>query len=212
MSTSTDAPVQIPKPERPAPGARMPSLNQLAARINLNPPATSSSSAARPRLAAALLRTGSQASLSSNAASVADSTAVNAPSTRSTSPAALSTSPPHSQSTTPVGDKGEPLTAEGLEKLNEEAQKEENDAAQQDTKKSNFPRGYKNIPSLDAITARLAKARSLSVDGTAKPPEPETIEDPKTPGLRVKAPEHPLEHPWYVVCARVRTASHRAPG
>ena len=57
--------------------------------------------------------------------------------------------------------------------------------------------GYKNIPSLDAITARLAKARSLSIDGSAKPPEPETMEDPKTPGLRVKLPEHPLEHLWY---------------
>lgn len=58
--------------------------------------------------------------------------------------------------------------------------------------------GYKNIPSLDAITARLAKARSLSIDGSSKPPEPETIEDPKTPGLRVQAPEHPLEYPWQV--------------
>ncbi|EKM56392.1 uncharacterized protein PHACADRAFT_253481 [Phanerochaete carnosa HHB-10118-sp] len=198
MSTSTDAPVEIPKPERPTPGARMPSLNQLAARINLNPPATSSSSASRPRLAAALLRTGSQVSLSSNATSVADSTAVNAPSTRSTSPAALSTSPPHSTSHTPVGDKGEPLTAEKLEKLNEEVQQEEVDTAASESKKVNYPRGYKNIPSLDAITARLAKARTLSVDGTAKPPEPETIEDPKTPGLRVKAPEHPLEHPWMI--------------
>lgn len=56
--------------------------------------------------------------------------------------------------------------------------------------------GYKNIPSLDAITARLAKARTLSIDGSAKPPEAETIEDPQTPGLRIKAPEHPLENKW----------------
>ena len=61
-----------------------------------------------------------------------------------------------------------------------------------------MPVGYKNIPSLDAITARLAKARTLSIDGTAKPPEAEIIEDPKTPGLMIKAPEHPLEHPWCV--------------
>jgi len=62
--------------------------------------------------------------------------------------------------------------------------------------------GYKNIPSLDAITARWAKARrsSLSVDGSAMPPEPQMIEDPKTPGLVMKAPEHPLQFPWCVDC------------
>lgn len=57
--------------------------------------------------------------------------------------------------------------------------------------------GYKNIPSLDAITARLAKARAISVDGSAKPPDAEMIEDPKTPGIPMKAPEHPLQFPWY---------------
>ncbi|KDQ53788.1 hypothetical protein JAAARDRAFT_197227 [Jaapia argillacea MUCL 33604] len=39
--------------------------------------------------------------------------------------------------------------------------------------------GYKNIPSLDAITARLAKARTLSIDGSPKLPDAETIEDPR---------------------------------
>lgn len=76
--------------------------------------------------------------------------------------------------------------------------KEESESNDQETKKKNYPRGYKNIPSLDAITAHLAKARTLSVDGTSKPPEPETVEDPKTPGLRMKAPELPLEHPWTI--------------
>jgi translation initiation factor 4E len=43
----------------------------------------------------------------------------------------------------------------------------------------------------------LAKAREkLSIDGTAKPPEPELIEDPKTPGIQIKAPEHPLQYNW----------------
>jgi translation initiation factor 4E len=65
--------------------------------------------------------------------------------------------------------------------------------------KKNVKVGYKNIPSLDAITARLAKARALSVDGTPKPPEPEMIEDPKTPGMHMKAPEHPLQFAWYVI-------------
>jgi len=184
----------------------MPSLNQLAARINLNSNSTNaaSSAALRPRLAASLLRTGSTTSLSSTGtASVADSTAVNVSSTRSTSPATLSTSPPRSNTTTPLGsDKGEQLTAEKLEKLNEETEKQEEadaDATKLAERKSDkAPAGYKNIPSLSAITARLAKTRALSIDGTAKPPEPETIEDPKTPGLRVKAPEHPLEHAWTI--------------
>ncbi|KAI0073242.1 translation initiation factor eIF4e [Panus rudis PR-1116 ss-1] len=186
--------VNAPKPERPAAGVRMPSLNQLAARINLNASPSNASSASRPRLAASLLRTGSQVSLTSSAAaSASDSVAVNAPSTRSTSPAALSTSPPRSNTTTPVGDeKGEKLTTDNLEELNKETEKE----IEAEKKKERVPAGYKNIPSLDAITARLAKTRALSIDGTAKPPEAETIEDPKTPGLRIKAPEHPLEHNW----------------
>lgn len=186
--------LDAPKPERPSAGVRMPSLNQLAARINLNgAQSNNASSALRPRLAASLLRTGSQTSLASSttAASASDSVAVNAPTTRSTSPAALSTSPPRSNTSTPLGsEKGEQLTQDNLEHLNEEVEKEK------ERKKERAPAGYKNIPSLDAITARLAKARQLSVDGTAKPPEAETIEDPKTPGLRIKAPEHPLEHTW----------------
>ena len=57
-------------------------------------------------------------------------------------------------------------------------------------------KGYKNIPSLDAITAHDARTRTLSVDGTAMPPEAESIEDPQTPGVMTKAPEHPLQHSW----------------
>jgi translation initiation factor 4E len=55
----------------------------------------------------------------------------------------------------------------------------------------------KFMPSLETIASRLAKAREkLSIDGTAKPPEPELIEDPKTPGIQIKAPEHPLQYNW----------------
>ncbi|KAI0654918.1 translation initiation factor eIF 4e-like domain-containing protein [Cubamyces menziesii] len=182
-----------PKPERPGPGARMPSLNQLAARIKLDAPSPATAGN-RPRLAASLLRTSSQNSnVSSAAASTSDSVAVNPPSSRSVSPAALSVSPPHSNGSTPQGEPSDPLTSEQLEKLNQEMAKEES----KDPKpKQKMPMGYKNIPSLDAITARLAKARTLSIDGSARPPEAETIEDPKTPGLRIKAPEHPLEHSW----------------
>ncbi|EPT05729.1 hypothetical protein FOMPIDRAFT_48838 [Fomitopsis schrenkii] len=193
-SETTATKIDAPKPERPSSGTRMPSLNQLAARINLNSGSNPASAAARPRLAAALLRTSSQSSLSSTVASTTDSVTVNPPGSRSVSPAALSTSPPGSTSSTPApsdAGSGEKLTSEQLDKLNEETA----DAAAQ-PKKPKMPVGYKNIPSLDAISARLAKARTLSVDGSAKPPDAETIEDPKTPGLRIKAPEHPLENKW----------------
>ena len=63
-------------------------------------------------------------------------------------------------------------------------------------RKQKMPIGYKGVPSLDAITARLVKARTLSIDGSARPPEPETVDDPKTPGVRIKAPEHPLQFSW----------------
>ncbi|KAG6840053.1 hypothetical protein C0991_009317 [Blastosporella zonata] len=176
-------------PPKPAGAGRLPSLNQLAARININPASTPSNnqttSAPRPRLAAFALRTGpgSTASL----ASTNDSTAVNAPSTRSTSPSTLSTSPPSEAGGSDAGS-GDALTTQRVKELNQEPLVE----------KRQVKVGYKNIPSLDAITARLAKTRQLSVDGTAKPPEPEMIEDPKTPGFPMKAPEHPLQYPWTI--------------
>jgi len=58
------------------------------------------------------------------------------------------------------------------------------------------PVGYKNIPSLSAITARMQMHRQLSIDGSMKPPEPETYEDPTTPGIPQKVPEHPLQCSW----------------
>jgi len=89
------------------------------------------------------------------------------------------------------------LTTEKLEKLNEEMGSDTvlKPIVQEPPKKV----GYKNIPSLDAIAGRLAKVRAsqLSIDGSAMPPEPEMIEDPKTPGVPMKAPEHPLQFPWY---------------
>ena len=86
------------------------------------------------------------------------------------------------------GGGGEALTSERLEQLNKE-----NVSIPE---KRSVKVGYKNIPSLDAITARLAKTRTLSIDGTPKPPEPEMIEDPKTPGVPLKIPEHPLQYSW----------------
>ncbi|KAI0707539.1 translation initiation factor eIF 4e-like domain-containing protein [Cerioporus squamosus] len=166
-TTTQDATAKTDE-KRPSAGSRMPSLNQLAARINLNAP-TPTTAGNRPRLAASLLRTSSAAS-------------------NSHPPRHRPRSPPRTSST-PQPEGGESLTTEKVEQLNEETAKE-------DKPRQKMPVGYKNIPSLDAITARLAKARTLSVDGSAKPPDAETIEDPKTPGLMIKAPEHPLEHPW----------------
>ncbi|KAJ2917906.1 hypothetical protein MD484_g2513, partial [Candolleomyces efflorescens] len=184
-----------------APGAgRLPSLNQLAARINPTPSSSSTgSSAPRPRLAASLLRTGSNISLASSAASTNDSIAVNAPTTRSASPAgaqsAEDATPP--KSTTPVPDGGEPLTSDRLEKLNDQ-EGTDGGPAPLPAPTNKFVKGYKNVPSLDAITARMVRTRQLSIDGTAKPPEPELIEDPKTPGVQMKPQEHPLQFAWTI--------------
>lgn len=189
MSSAATDNAQTSKPN----AGRLPSLNQLAARININAsPAAAlannntTTAAPRPRLAAFALRTGSSTSVATN-----DSTAVNVPaSTRSTSPSTISTSSPPGSIASSLDGGGDPLTADKLEKLNQETAVPE---------KKNVKVGYKNIPSLDAITARLAKARALSVDGTPKPPEPQMIEDPKTPGVHMKAPEHPLQFSWYVI-------------
>ena len=194
MST-TDTQEQ-PK-QRPTGSGRLPSLNQLAARINLNNGASSPTNVNppnRPRLAASLLRTGSTTSV--NTIATNDSTAVNAPSTRPASPGSITSATGSAQGSVtddPVEPGDDQLTAEKLEKLDKVAQDPVPVVSMKNTRV-----GYKNIPNLDIIVARLAISRQLSVDGSPKPPEPETIEDPKTPGLRVKAPEHPLEYPWSV--------------
>ncbi|VDB87811.1 unnamed protein product [Peniophora sp. CBMAI 1063] len=191
-TTEPPAPAPVPstdKPERPSAGKRPPSLNELAARLNAgkgDAASAATSGASRPRLAASLLRTGS-ANSTTTTASAADSTTANAPITRSTSPAALSTSPPPGNAEE-GSTGGEPLKKENVDKLD--------DASAPVAKKI---KGYKNIPSLDAITAHYhARNRTLSVDGSPMPPEPEQIEDPKTPGVMTKAPEHPLQFTWTI--------------
>lgn len=192
---------------------RMPSLNELAAKMNINNPTagqgtiTQSSSGARPRLAASFLRTGSTTSINTSAstATTADSMAVNAPSTRSGSPLTVSSGTPPASNRSSYAEpnnttadsppSGEPLTSDKLDQLNKETGSTTG-TIHAPVKLTKV--GYKNIPSLDAITARLAKARTLSVDGSAKPPDAQMIEDPKTPGVPIKAPEHPLQYTWYV--------------
>ncbi|KAH7909383.1 translation initiation factor eIF4e [Hygrophoropsis aurantiaca] len=189
---NTNPPLQAPKP-------RAPSLNQLAARINASPSNLNTPSSSRPRLAASILRTGSTSSLATN-----DSTLVQAPSSvhSSISPAPTPTpSIPEENntadslnSTTDTTD-ADPLTADKLVELNRETSSSSTSRVQ----------GYKNIPTLDAITARLAsaKARSLSIDGTPRPPDPQPqymIDDPSTPGGRIAVPpqEHPLQFTWTI--------------
>ena len=211
-TTTSSSSVPAKKPS----AVRLPSLNQLAARITSNAAAAnggapiqpSTSSAARPRLAASVLRTvaGSGSTTSVNTVtSNADSMAVNVPSTRSTSPAISNASTTTSNAQGDSVSGGEPLTEEKLEKLNQETASADGTvkfavaAAPVATEAPRRKVGYKNIPSLEAITSHLAKARAsqLSVDGSTMPPEPEMIEDPKTPGVPMKAPEHPLQFPWY---------------
>ncbi|KAF8638731.1 hypothetical protein AX16_010454 [Volvariella volvacea WC 439] len=207
-TTTTTSPSSL----KPPGAGRLPSLNQLAAKLNTAGAVTApTSSAPRPRLAAHALRTGSTTSLSTTATN--DSTVVNPPSTRSTSPLSTTTSPQQTSSTptSEVNGSGDALTTEKLEKLNLEnsssnnstpTSTNNNNAASASAPAQPPPHpekrrvGYKNIPSLDAITARLVKTRSLSIDGSAKPPEPEYVEDPKTPGVPIKVPEHPLQFTW----------------
>ncbi|KAF5351123.1 hypothetical protein D9756_008202 [Leucocoprinus leucothites] len=181
-------------PAKPPTAGRLPPLEKLVARMGLNAQSKDSNGdlgklGSRPRLAANALRTGSTTSVASTISTI-DSTAVNVSNTRSASPSALSTSPPHSATRSVDGEGGDPLTSERLDQFNQE-----NAPA---AEKKPIKVGYKNIPSLDAITARLVKARQLSIDGTAKPPEAPMIEDPKTPGVHMKAPEHPLQFPWTI--------------
>lgn len=172
-------------------GARMPpTLDQLAARMsaagNVSAP-SSGQSISRPRLATqVLLRNGSQVSLNSTAASTTDSIAVQPASTRSVSPDSNASSPLSTVPPNTAVSGGDPLTSDRVEKHN----------AEMDKKSSPAPRGYKNIPSLDAITKRITITRQLSVDGSSKPPEPETFEDPATPGIPQKVPENPLQCAW----------------
>ena len=77
---------------------------------------------------------------------------------------------------------GEPLTAKKVESLAQETV-----VMDKPVKRA---KSFKNIPSLDAITAHYACTRTLSVDGSAVPPEAEPIEDPQMPGVMTKPAEH----------------------
>ncbi|EEB95900.1 hypothetical protein MPER_05060, partial [Moniliophthora perniciosa FA553] len=145
------------------------------------------------------LRTSSTTSL--NTTTSADSMSVNPPATRSTSPSALTvnddgaSTPSTTEGMVPPPGGDSTITTDKLERLQAQQDSTTPSPTIQPGKRV---KGYKNIPSLDAITARLVRARTFSIDGSPKPPEPELIEDPKTPGLQMKPPEHPLQHSWTI--------------
>ncbi|KAJ3848346.1 translation initiation factor eIF4e [Lentinula lateritia] len=181
-----------------------------------NAATTNFTAAPRPRLAASILRTTSNASMNSTTR-WNDPVAVNPANLRWIA----------NPNTTPGPEGGESLTVDKLDKLNaitgagsgasiastlarsyytEDSVLTSSGPdgpapplGHRDSKRDKGKppvKGYKNIPSLDAITARLANTRALSIDGTPKPPEPEMIEDPKTPGAHVMKEEHRLQYSW----------------
>ena len=48
------------------------------------------------------------------------------------------------------------------------------------------------------LTGYHARNRTLPVDGSLIPPELGQIQDPKTPGVLIKALKQPLQFCWYV--------------
>ncbi|KAG8822674.1 hypothetical protein FRC18_010969 [Serendipita sp. 400] len=201
---------------RPASGARLPSLTQLAARIAPSAPLQTSSSS-RPRLATSLLRSNSQAStLTASTAHSGDSTAVNPPSTRPVSPTTSEYSTTSgAPSATLDASKTGSAPPEGI-------------PAPIVDREEKLIRGYKNIPSLTAITERMQRAKleaqnaalanpnsngnittivvTPASDGTiatptAVEPKPEPTPEPnQEPSAEQKDPppseEHPLQHTW----------------
>lgn len=167
---------------------------------------TPSSTSSRPRLATSILRSNSQAStLTHQTGYSTDSVAVNPPSTRPVSPTASERSQASGvPSVTPDTSGINSAPPEGI-------------PAPIVDKEEKFIRGYKNIPSLNAITERMRRAKlesdgkdTASGDATIVVTAPEidvatpTAEEPASIAPTQDEPasgEHPLQHTWYVLCA-----------
>lgn len=82
-----------------------------------------------------------------------------------------------------------------------------------ESSKEKAPRGYKNVPSLEAITARMALSRAQSADGPSKETDVDGLKDMKKAttapadledgevedlgeGKQPKDTSHPLQHTW----------------
>lgn len=205
---STPAPPTVTPPQdgsRPN-KTRLPSLDQLAARISANSGSagtTTTTASSRPRLAASLLARTSTTSVNTTSdASIPESTAVQPSSTRDGSPA-RSVSPTESSATStreadaPAPPPGNELTAEHLERLNiSNGENSPSAPAPAAPSNSKAVRGYKNVPSLEAITQRLRLTRQLSIDGTEAPPPLAPVPAAAADKPAEKPKEHPLQHPW----------------
>lgn len=164
----------------------MPSLDQLATKIKPSSATTMSpASGTRPRLATSLLaRSSSSVNTTSSATTAAsgDSTAVNPPDS------------PTSTSATGSGSADEANVVEKLDKL---------DLTDPQRKAA---RGYKNVPSLEAITERFKRKESHGSSSLASTPDRERSKDdllqvppanaPKDKPTVDSSKEHPLQHEW----------------
>ena len=164
------------------------------------PSAPSTTSAGRPRLATSVLRSNSQASTVTTASTIttasaqsADSTAVNPPSTRPVSP----TVSDHSQTSAAI--------SATLDASTTGSAPPDGIPAPIVDKEEKLIRGYKNIPSLNAITERMQRAKAEQAQNAANAGAPAAIvvtqpesgnATPTTEEPKSEPEEHPLQHTW----------------
>ncbi|KAG8928053.1 hypothetical protein FRC02_007416 [Tulasnella sp. 418] len=179
--------------KRPTPG-RLPSLTQLAARISerspssISPSGASPSNLSRPRLPTSLLAR------------------------------TASSSSTKEDGQKPSATDNTPSEALGSLSLDDKHKEEEKSPAGEGHSSSAPPRGYKNVPSLEAITERMAMVRARtaeSASGEPKDSKPKAVteadaesptetkdEDPEEGEISedasegVKEADHPLQHTW----------------
>lgn len=170
----------------------MPSLDQLAARVGPSASAMSPASGNRPRLATSLLARSTSSINSQATAASGDSTAVNPPD----SPTGSITPATDSSTGAVPNDSTDDGVVAALDKL---------DLTDPQRKAA---RGYKNVPSLEAITERFKRQQShgsvASSSGASTPDKERTKEEallqvPAAPAAPSEASkEHPLQNKWSV--------------
>ena len=177
-------PASVVTPSRRLP---MPSLDQLAARVKPQPADTMSpSSTSRPRLATSLLARSSSAATTTTISSLA------------TSGDSLSVQPPSSGRASPV-ESSRPVSPDGSVRSDDARVIEKLDKLSvADPERVKATRGYKNVPSLEAITQRFS-FRGKSSLSTPERERPEPLPQPEPPKANVESTkEHPLQHKWCV--------------
>ncbi|KAH7105055.1 translation initiation factor eIF4e [Auriculariales sp. MPI-PUGE-AT-0066] len=180
-----------PAASTPSRRLQMPSLDQLAARVAPSASAMSPATGNRPRLPTSLLARGSTTSISSQAtAASGDSTAVIPPDSPTGSTSTTTDSASMAPSDAATDDAG---VVEKLDRL---------DLTDPQRKAA---RGYKNVPSLDAITERFKRKESFNTAPSpiAQTPDKERTKEeallqvPAAPAAPAdKTKEHPLQNKW----------------